>query len=255
MLNTQKQTGFSLIEVLLALIMGLLLSVSFLQLMVGASRSTHFHEDLAAAQANGRHSLYLLSREIRMAGYKTDFNSGVLLPFYRGGCNGVTICTRDGGSNNNDQLAVQFEPVSGMDCGGNTVPSGELTADVYYIAQDSTNSNVSSLFCRGYNPTNASARGPAVPLVQGVEKLQVVYGLSASGGKSINQYVTASNVTNWRDVRSVRLGILVSSGQTGRVFDSRTRTFNLLGSGAVSFTDRTPRYVYTTAIKLNNTGF
>ncbi|MGB1272383.1 MAG: hypothetical protein ACPG5T_09930, partial [Endozoicomonas sp.] len=61
-------------------------------------------------------------------------------------------------------------------------------------------------------------------------------------------------VSNWRDVRSMRVGILVSAGQEGRVFDQRIRTYDVLNSGALSFEDRTPRYAYSTAIKLNNTG-
>ena len=250
----KKQQGFSLIEIMLALAMGLLLTASFLQLMLGTSQSTYFHEDLATSQENGRHSLYLLSRESRMAGYRSKINQGILVPFYQGGCGSAPTCTFDGGGTANDQVAIQYEPVNGEDCAGNTVPSGELTADVYYVAADPANDNITTLFCRGYDPTTAGPRGVERALVHGVERLQAVYGISGTNTEIVDEYLVASAITDWTQVRSVRYGVLVNSGLAGRAFDLRTRDFDVLDSGSLSFTDRTPRYVYTTAVKLNNTG-
>ena len=250
----KKQQGISIIEIMLAMAMGLLLAASFLQLMVGTSQSTYFHEDLATSQENGRHSLYLLSRESRMAGYRSKINQGTLIPFYQGSCGSAPVCTFEGGGTDNDQVAIQYEPVNGEDCAGNTVPAGELTADVYFVANDPANDNISTLFCHGYNPATASPRGTQQALVHGVERLQAVYGISSGNTDLVDQYLTASAITDWTSVRSVRYGVLVNSGLSGRAFDLRTRDFDVLDSGTLSFTDRTPRYVYTTAVKLNNTG-
>lgn len=250
----KAQQGFSLIELMIALLLGLLVTASFLQLMVSTTRSTTFHEDLSIAQSNGRHSLYLISKGMRMGGYRNLVNGTAISPFYQGSCGGSNPCTRDGGGTNNDQVAVQYESVNGLDCAGNTVPSGGLTADLYYIANDPANDNISSLFCRGFDPSTGSARGAGQPLVQGVERLQAVYGIEGSTPGTVDQYVTAGAVSDWRSIRAIRLGVLVSSGMDNTVFDLRTRQFNLLNSGNLSFTDNSARFVYTTAVRLNNTG-
>jgi type IV pilus assembly protein PilW len=249
-----RQKGLSLIELMLALVLGLLVSGSFLQLMVNSSRSSYFHEDLALAQENGRHTMFVLSRAMRMAGYTNETNR-IVMPFYTGSCSGVTNCTLDGGGTDSDQVAIQYRPDSGEDCAGNTVPAGELTADVFYIDDTSATDNISTLFCRGFNPSTSTARGAARALVIGVERLQVVYGVSNNDSENVHQYLAASAVTDWQDVRNVRVGVLVNSGQQARSFDQRPRVFNILESGNLTLNDGRPRYVYTTASKLNNTGF
>ncbi|WP_062268567.1 PilW family protein [Endozoicomonas arenosclerae] len=249
-----RQQGLSLIELMLALLLGLLISSTFLQIMLNSSRSTYFHEDLALAQENGRHTLYLLSRAMRRAGYSDTVNSRVL-PFFTGSCGSAAQCTFDGGGTDSDQVAVQFLPENGEDCAGNTVPTGELTADVYYVETDPANDNIDTLFCRGYNPANSTARGAARPVIIGVERLQVVYGVTNNDSGNVHQYLAANAVSDWQDVRSVRVGVLVNSGQQARAFDQRTREYNILESGTLTLTDGRPRYVFTTASKLNNTGF
>ena len=256
----QKHRGFSLIEMMLVVAMALLISTSFLQLLVSNNQATHFHENLSASQENGRHSLYLLSRTARMGGYRGRINLGTLIPLYQGACNGTTPCTFDGGGTTSDQVAIQYEPVpvgttgNGVDCAGNTVRIPELTADVYFVANDPANNNVSTLFCQGFNPATAVARGSRQALVQGVENLQIVYGVSSIGTEVVDQYQPASAVTNWANVRNIRFGLLVNSGITGPGFETRTRTFNILESGTLSFTDNTPRYVYTTVATIVNAG-
>ncbi|KEQ15019.1 PilW family protein [Endozoicomonas numazuensis] len=252
--SISRQQGLSLIELMLALVIGLLISSTFLQLMLNSSRSTYFHEDLALAQENGRHTMYLLSRAMRQAGYSNAVNS-LVPPFFTGGCGSASQCTFDGGGTDSDQVAVQFLPQNGEDCAGNSVPAGELTADVYYVAPDPSNDNIESLFCRGYNPANSTARGAARAVIIGIERLQVVYGVTNNDTGNVHQYLAANDVTDWQDVRSVRVGVLVNSGQQVRSFDQRTRTYNLLESGTLTLNDGRPRYVFTTASKLNNTGF
>ena len=250
----QKYRGFSVIEMVLVMAMTVTISAVFLQLMVGNSQTARFHENLSISQENGRHSLYLLSQSTRMAGYRNRINLGTLIPLYQGACNGFSPCTFDGGGTNNDQVAIQYEPITGSDCAGNPVLVGEVTADVYYIAADPINNNVRTLFCRGFNPATAVARGPEQALVQGVENLQALYGVSSTGTEVVDQYQVASAVMDWANVRNIRFGVLVNSGIAGLRFDNLTRTFNILESGVLSFTDTTPRYVYTSTASIINAG-
>lgn len=251
-----------MIEMMLAFVIGLIVSGSALQLMVSNSRSASVNEFMATAQENGRYSLYIMSRELRRAGYRVDALKKPLQPFYTGKCQGTAICTQDGGGTVSDRVAIQYEPQADpntgdrRDCAGGLVPDGALTADVYYVADDTANNNISTLFCIGYDPVSETVRTPGNPLalVQGVERLQAVYGIGPAGTTIIDQYVTAAAVSDWQEVRGIRVGVLVSAGGDSRVFDQRIRTYNLLNSGDESFNDQTPRYVYSTAVRLNNTG-
>ncbi|WP_257295275.1 PilW family protein [Endozoicomonas sp. YOMI1] len=254
------QQGFSIVEMMLAFVLGLIVAGSALQLMVNNSRSASVNEFIATAQENGRHSLYIMSTEFRRAGYRSKIGADPTQPFYLGRCEGGAICTIDGGGTNSDRVAIQYEPVPNsdngqlQDCTGATVVPGALTADVYFVARDHSNDNINTLFCRGYDPLTGNPRANALALVQGVERLQALYGIAPTGEEDINQYVTASGVRDWRQVLGIRFGVLVSAGKESRVFDKRSRTYNLLHSGSLTLDDQTPRYMYSTAIRLNNTG-
>lgn len=97
-------------------------------------------------------------------------------------------------------------------------------------------------------------------VAQGVENMQVLYGVSTGGLRNrVNQYVTAEDVTDWSDVLSVRIALLMRTTQPVNP-DINFRTFNLLGtqinpSGADwddTTGDRHIRLVATTTIGLRN---
>lgn len=255
-----KQQGFSLVEAMLTLVIGLVITASFLQLMVGASKQSRFQESLATSQENGRYSLYLLSKKARMAGHWTELNRGKLMPFYTGSCNGAPQCTFNGSGNDSDQIAIQYEPsVSDRkDCVGNDIPAGEITVDIYYIADEVLNggggATASSLYCSGFNPDSGTTRGTPRALVHGVDMMQVVYGVAPSGSANVDRYLVASAVSDWSEVRSIRIGLLVQSGLPDRKLDRRTRTYDVLDRTGLTYPDEVPRYVYTTAVSLNNAG-
>jgi len=59
-----------------------------------------------------------------------------------------------------------------------------------------------------YRKVNTAA---AEELVEGVENMQILYGEDTDGNLTANTYVTADNVTDWGDVVSIRVGLLLSS--------------------------------------------
>jgi type IV pilus assembly protein PilW len=95
--------------------------------------------------------------------------------------------------------------------------------------------------------------GGAMPqeLVQGVEAMQVKYGVDTDVDFLANSYVTADAVTDWTKVVSINLAILIRSvDQTG--VDKDNRTYTLLDKNYGPFNDRRTRSVYTTTISLRN---
>nr|MDT0253064.1 prepilin-type N-terminal cleavage/methylation domain-containing protein [Endozoicomonas sp.] len=107
------QKGFSIVELMIALLIGSLVTGSILQMMVSYSESSRVNDYLVTAQGNGRHSLYLLSRAVHMAGYRERFSYDPAEPFYHGACLGDTTnpCTTDGGGTDSDRIAIRYEPL------------------------------------------------------------------------------------------------------------------------------------------------
>ena len=61
--------GLTLVELLVALLLGLLLSAGMVSAYLVAKRNYYFEEEMARMQENGRYAIRLLSRELAMAGF------------------------------------------------------------------------------------------------------------------------------------------------------------------------------------------
>jgi len=64
-----KQSGISLIEIMIALLIGLFLLGGILQMFSASQQTYRMQSNLARLQENGRFALDFLARDIRMAGY------------------------------------------------------------------------------------------------------------------------------------------------------------------------------------------
>ena len=69
------QTGVALVEVLIAMLIGVFLVGGMLQVFSSSRLTYRVHEATARMQETGRMALELLSRDIRMAGFSDRFNS------------------------------------------------------------------------------------------------------------------------------------------------------------------------------------
>jgi len=142
----------------------------------------------------------------------------------------------------------------------NPVPStaiGSLETVVFYVANDNNNSGRPTLF---KNVIDASGGVVAQALVEGVENFQVLYGVDngATADGIADQYVPADLVTNFSQVVSVQIGILVYGvNATGSATDSAidTQVQNVAGTNIVPPADRRKRHAFNTTIQLRNRGF
>lgn len=64
-----RQQGFTLVEILVALFIGLFLIAGIIQLYLGARQTYRFEEALSRIQENGRYALDTIARDARMAGF------------------------------------------------------------------------------------------------------------------------------------------------------------------------------------------
>ncbi len=94
-----------------------------------------------------------------------------------------------------------------------------------------------------------SENGTDIELVDGIEQMQVLYGLDTDGDDFPNQYVTIDAVPDTYDIMSVRLMLLLRSDADFLAEASQTYTYN---GATVTPADRRLRQVFTTTIALRN---
>jgi type IV pilus assembly protein PilW len=149
---------------------------------------------------------------------------------------------------------------------GPNLELGMIQQYVFYVARGPGNCATPgacqpTLYRNVLDPSN-NAPLPPQALVEGVENLQVLYGVDDLNPDGIaDHYVTANQVTNWSLVTSVRIGLLVhGTNATGSVNDATTldkNTYNVAETIVDPNTadEKLRRRVFTTTIQLRNRGF
>lgn len=64
-----SERGLSLVELMVSMLLGLILSGGIISVYLGANRHYYYDDQLARIQENGRYAMRLLSRELGMAGF------------------------------------------------------------------------------------------------------------------------------------------------------------------------------------------
>jgi type IV pilus assembly protein PilW len=86
-------------------------------------------------------------------------------------------------------------------------------------------------------------------LIDGVEQLQILYGIDTDDNKTPNQYVTSDNVGDWNQVVAVRLMLLLRSPENVSLDAPQTYRFNNVNTVAA---DNRLRQAISTTIALRN---
>jgi len=123
---------------------------------------------------------------------------------------------------------------------GNDAMVIELQTVTYSIAAGA--SGLPSLFRQEFN-------GAAQELVEGVENMQVLFGIDSDNDQFPNQYVTSDSVPDFQNVVSIRIMLLLQSIDDFIAEDPQTYTFNGVQTTP---TDNRLRQVFTTTIALRN---
>ncbi|MGH8751673.1 MAG: PilW family protein, partial [Burkholderiales bacterium] len=164
-----NQRGFSLIEIMIALVIGLIIIVALGQVFLGNKQTYKTQEDLARMQEDARFALETMSRAMRIAGYKGN-GSAAVFP------NPVLDGTDSGSATGSDSLIVRYAGSDSLgapgtadgsvtDCLGVGVALNTISFNRFYIANDPANNNEPTLFCD--TTDDGVANGTA--LIPGVE--------------------------------------------------------------------------------------
>ena len=91
-----RQYGLSMVELLVAMALGLLLTVGALQMMLASQQLYDTTDSQSRIQENGRFALDFLSRELSKAYYQTtDIGTVENRTFLTESCAGNNACTED----------------------------------------------------------------------------------------------------------------------------------------------------------------
>lgn len=351
------QKGFTLIELMISLTIGLFIILGVVVVYVGAFRSYTVNASLSRVQESGRFATEFLARDIRQAGYTgcsqtnrivnvlngtpwwSDLSAGALLG-YEGnqafsarafgtgdgdrvaGTDAILLKGGDGvpyqvddwnGTNANFAVTdphnlqagsiimvcdpqqttiLQVTNVQGNPTNpathlivhntGNSVspgnctkwmryplPSGcattqadnsyafpdtarlsEFKAWGYYIGYDSKDGSGRSLYRTRLRNSGGDMKPYSEVMVPGVEDMQITYGVDTTGDENVDQYQTADAITDWNQVLSVRVALLVD-GPASNVLETATDQLPAPFQ-AVDTSDRRLRRVFTSTIALRN---
>ncbi len=271
-MSKYQQQGFSLIELMIAITLGMVLMGAALQFIIATKETYSLNDDISRIQENGRIALDIIVQDLQMAGYRTPMSgSGTMPNFFLMNATVAGSFLADGGAaamtdglpNTSDRLAIQFDPPpddgSEQDCVGNAVGAGTLLVNVYTVA-DPDLDGINSLFCQGFDADAGAWLGAgAQPLVDGIDSIQVLYRVTdPTVTPETYRYISGDVLVpaDFPNITAARVALLVSNGLATGSADSQTRLYRVLDSGLITFNnDRQPRRIYSTIVQFNNRTF
>ena len=215
--NQTHQKGFSLVELMVALTLGLLLIAGLGQVFVGSKQAFRAQEGVSDVQENGRFAIDILGRQIRLAGYRPAVLQPPQIddPSMPAGSEaifGFDNTATSGRAPGSDVLLIAYEGAADggvtTDCMGNAVAAGAEVVNAFFINAER------ELRC---TVNDASQQAAGQPLLEGISDMQILYGVDNTAcGTSLTPntgfaYVTANNVIQWCSVRSIRIDLTVDS--------------------------------------------
>ncbi len=268
--------GFTIVEFMVAVAIGLIISLVIGQVFVGSRQSFSSQDDAARMQETIRYASQILTRNIRLSGYRNNAGldpNGIFpkattpaitgadnvatagLPF---GTNPVaptaaspvvvpdTITVRYQGSGTGTGTGADGTIVN---CIGTSIDFGEMASNTFGIRPvtkpDGTLS--SSLFCS----TDGGTTWPAAnELIADVDNMQILYGVDTDNDGAANAYVRITDVADIDTIVAVRVWLLMRSPTASNI-EITSATYSLAGVN-YTYNDRFVRRLLSTTINLRN---
>ena len=236
-----RQSGFSLVELMIALVISLILIAGVIEIFISNRSSYALQQGMGRLQENGRYVETLFSTELSLAGLNVTAagTAGTLSSRAQQPINQLGKTT-NGAGGTSDTIDITYTFPGATDCVGGAAASG-LVQNYYYV-------NNGQLMCQGNTNANPQA------LIDGVDSMQILYGIDTDVTADFipNEYVTADKVPDWNRVMSVRVALLLNSVDSVRS-GTDTNAYNLLDvAGIGPFNDMLRRRVYSKTILLRN---
>lgn len=268
--------GFTIVEFMVAIAIGLIVSMVVGQIFVGSRQSFSSQEDSARMQENMRAASIILARTIRMAGYVSDAGRNSTDVFPKASAPAITGAedattaglpsqttdpvkpTPSSPVTKPDTITVRYQGSGNgtgtadgtvVDCAGGNVDFNATAANIFAVrpATKPDGTVSSSLYCSTDNGTTWQE------LVPDVDNMQILYGVDTDADGAANRYQRITDVISadqLDNVVSVRVWLLLRSPAATNLTVGATSYS--LGGTSYSYTDRFVRRVLYTTINLRN---
>lgn len=265
------QSGFSLVELLIAMFIGLFLLAGISSSYLSSKKTSNQRNQYSLLEDNGRLALEIIQRTLEHTGYTTPLgnpldNKFILSAVTSKSCNDSSAsvltpanfpnpATDD--DNASDSIGVVYlgDANISMDCSGEElIASCQLpnvtnpdVAKIYsaFFIDKTDATQPPKLQCAGSRNTEVQT------IAEGVENMQILYGVDVDGDNTVERYVSEPDVGSlWDDVISIQVGLLLRSSL--EINDTATeKKFSLLNT-PITTNDRYQRAVFSTTISLRN---
>ena len=284
---TSRQHGFSLLELLIATTIGLVVTLGAIDVFSNSTSARQTTQAQSLMNEDAQAALSLLSREIKMAGYKdpasTSSSLGLrgcsgLFQFDANSVNDDKLKCEDGGTSQSNSLVVSYEADEWntlrskrnlpTDCLGTEFKKNPTPAKHRYFIDISPSSRSPNLYCQG---SGGSGYVLPQPMVDNIEDLKFSFGTASTPATNppsgqIAGYLSATDVERlatspsqadialaWGQVLTVQICIVVRSAAKNLVSDNASSIYTKCdGTQDASKTDRRLRRAFTTTVALRN---
>ncbi len=219
------QTGFSLVELLIAMLLGSLVILAVIGVYGGSRQSYTTQDEVGRLQENMRIGNSIVERTIRQGNYKRfpaprDQNPMLIAAFSFVpilGANGAG--TAPGAS---DMIEVRFNG-SSVAAATDGVIVDCLGASVAALTQSNNRLMVRVILGRPWLSCSTDGGTSWTALIPDVEAMEVLYGTFSSENRSVTNFVNWTSVTDPSRVVAVKIHLLYrSSAEAGVAASSRT---------------------------------
>ena len=253
----KKQKGYTLLELLIAGMLGLFLFLGVMNMFLSSSKTTTLQTAVADVQERSRFINTYLSNEFGRAGWLDPSQSGnapVAVTFGTDETGeDTTVCNVGVSATDScDRITIAYNGI--RDCLGAEVNGGSIgtVTNTYFVENG-------ELRCEGNSNTDI--------ILNDVDSFQLLYALDDSDGAGlpytsnldlkdgiIDRYVEAYNFnTSGREVlMGVRFAILLRSAEQNAFDQAVQRTFTLFNEDALTYEDRRFRILVTGTSRIAN---
>lgn len=257
--SLRKQQGLGLIEVLVAMTVGLVLLGGVGYMFIGSKQMNIAQTDAVRLQESTRNALDVVGTAVRQAGYRLDMDELAL--------NATAIEGTIGADS--DTLIVRHDPnwvvdvpaggalpnkLTGRErnCEGNDISSNSGSDPTTGAKTQNTNLIIyqfkvvkGKLMCYA---SDSSAPSGGVVVADNVERMKVSFGIG-NGSETVTNYVTTPSATELPRVTAVRLSLLLQGPSGGVTTGAQTVLFN---DANVTSNDGHLRRVVTSTFNVRN---
>lgn len=228
-MNRKRQQGLSMIELLMALLLGAVLSMAVAQVVITNKLSYLFQRAQADNQSNASFTLQWLDRQLAKTGFKRrpDQPLNAAFPALSEAQTGVAGCAFDAGEVirpvPGKALCIRYQPSDRqeLDCLGNGRPAN--TASLARPYAQPLEAYVEKLSINTSQQLVCTSKDGAATLVEGIAEVRFDFGVGLPNSLTLARY-TATPATE-EHIRSVRFAILISTPLSALAGGSNSRAW------------------------------